>query len=62
MRYRVLSSATMGALVTMTALQDLTLDRCRHLLNDELFMLSALSALTSLSVKSCGTWSCPITC
>ena len=50
------------ALATMTALQNLNLDFASGLSNDNIFALSALMDLTSLSMQSCGTSRSPIGC
>ena len=55
-------AACVEALTTMTALQTVNLDFALGLSNDNIFALSALINLTSLSMQSCGTHRSPIGC
>lgn len=57
-----LRTASVKALATMTALQNLNLDSACVLSNDHIFALSALVELTSLSMQSCGSSTSPIGC
>ena len=54
--------ACVEALTTMTALQNVNLDFAWGLSNDNIFALSALVNLNSLSMQSCGTRRTPIGC
>lgn len=57
-----LSPEGIEALITMTALHTLNLDFAKQVSNDNLFALSALEGLTSLSMQACGSGKTPIGC